>query len=45
MFEQMSRGQRLQHTQNLAAFLQRAACQLTDNERMAKDLSIKQQSF
>jgi hypothetical protein len=45
VFEQMSLGQRLQHTQNLAALLQRTACQLTDNERMAEDLPIKQQSF
>src|SRR5580765_6243982 len=45
MFEQMRFGQGFQHTQNLGTFLQCAACQLTDNKRMAKDLLIKEQSF
>jgi hypothetical protein len=45
LFEQLSLGQRFQHTQNVAAFLQRSTCQLTYNKWMAEDLLVKQQSF
>ena len=45
MFEQMRFGQGFKHTQNLGTFLQCAACQLTDNKRLAKDLLIKERSF
>jgi len=43
MFEQMSLGQGLQHSENLLSLLQRPTSQLADNKWVTKDLLVKQQ--